>query len=307
MNIQKTFFMILRKASTFLAEKGFFNILPDEVYLKMRYKLCIGKKLDLDNPRTFNEKLQWLKINNRKNDYVTMVDKVLAKEFVGNIIGEKYIIPTIGCWNRAEEIDFDKLPNQFVLKCNHDSGGIVICKDKSLFNKQKAIKKLNKALKRTPYFVTREWPYKNVQRKILAEPYIEDNITRDLRDYKFFAFNGEVKAMFIASERQNKNISTKFDFFDSDFNFLPIINGHPNSEIKPKKPCKFDEMKEMAEKLSIGLPHIRIDFYEANGNVYFGELTFFHYGGMVPFEPQEWDEVFGAWIDLSLLSGGENC
>lgn len=291
---------VLRKINTFLAIKGFFDFLPDSVFLKMRYRLCMGHPLNLDKPKTFTEKIQWLKIHNRKHEQTLMVDKVLAKKYVASKIGEEYIVPTIGVWESADEINFDELPDQFVLKCNHDSGGVVICKDKGELNKTAAVNKLNRAMKRNSYRAAREWPYKNVERRILAEQYLEDEQSGELKDYKFFAFNGEVKALFIASDRQNPAEETKFDFFDSEFNHLPIINGHPNSCHLPAKPQNFDLMKTLAGRLSQGFPQLRVDFYEVNDRVYFGELTFSHYGGFVPFYPQEWDEVFGEWISIDV-------
>lgn len=293
--------VILRKMNTFLSVKGFFVFLSDACFLKMRYRLSTGKKLNLSDPKTFNEKIQWLKIHNKNPQYTQMVDKVLVKEYVASVIGEEYIIPTLGVWDDPRDIDFNTLPNQFVLKCNHDSGGNVICKNKANLDLQKVIKKLIKTQKRNAYNAGREWPYKNVKRKILAEAYLEDAETQELRDYKFFCFNGEAKLLFIASDRQNKGVETKFDFFDMDFVHLPIINGHPNADEPPKKPENFALMQELAGKLSEGIAHVRVDFYEVNGKVYFGELTFFHWGGFMPFEPEAWDETLGGWIDLSLV------
>ena len=293
--------VILRKINTFLSVKGFFVFLSDEAFLKMRYRLSTGKKLDLSNPKTFNEKIQWLKIHNKNPEYTPMVDKVLVKEYVASVIGEEYVVPTIGVWDDPYDIDFDALPNQFVLKCNHDSGGNVICHNKADLDTQNVLKKLRKTQKRSAYNSGREWPYKNVKRKILAETYLEDAQTQELRDYKFFCFNGEAKLLFIASDRQTKGVETKFDFFDMNFVHLPIINGHPNSDEPPKKPENFALMQELACKLSKGIPHVRVDFYEVNGKVYFGELTFFHWGGFMPFEPEAWDEILGGWIDLSLV------
>ena len=273
------------------------HLIPDGVYLKLRYKMRMGKKLNLKRPETYNEKLNWLKLNDRRPEYVRMVDKYEVKKYVADKIGEQYIIPTLGVWNSFDEIDFASLPDQFVLKCTHDSGGLAICKDKSTFNIDAAKVKIEKSLKENYYWHTREWPYKNVQPRIIAEKYMEDELTKELRDYKFFAFDGKVKALFIASERYAAD-ETKFDFFDENFNHLPFTNGHPNAEITPAKPENFDEMKTLAEKLSVGIPQVRVDFYEVNGKTYFGELTFAHWGGMTPFKPEEWDYVFGSWIDL---------
>lgn len=287
-----------------LCSKGFFNWMSDEMYLKMRYKKKLGRKLDLDNPHTYNEKLQWLKLHDRRPEYTMMVDKYEAKKYVADRIGEQYIIPTLGVWNSFDEIDFDTLPNQFVLKCTHDSGGLVICKDKKVFDRDAARKKINKSLANNYYLHGREWPYKNVKHRIIAETYMEDTQTQELRDYKFFTFDGVAKALFIATERQTQGEETKFDFFDMDFQHLDFTNGHPNAGVKPEKPQNFNEMKRLAEILSEGIPHLRVDFYEVNGRTYFGELTFSHWSGMTPFEPEKWDEIFGNWIKLPDDLGG---
>lgn len=281
-----------------LAIIGFYRWMPDKMFLKLDYKKCMKKKLNLDNPQTYNEKLQWLKLYDRNPLYTTMVDKQEVKKYVAGIIGEQYIIPTIEVWDEFEEIDFDDLPDQFVLKCTHDSGGLAICKDKATFNKEKACAAIKKSQRQNYFWNRREWPYKNVKPRIIAEQYMEDAETAELRDYKFFTFNGECKLLFVASERQSENAETKFDFFDMDYNHLDFRNGHPNAEKWPAKPKCFDEMRELAEKLSKDIPHVRVDFYEVNGKVYFGELTFFHWSGMVPFEPEEWDKTLGDWIVL---------
>lgn len=274
------------------------HIIPDALYLKLRYYSRFHKKLNLKNPRTFSEKIQWLKLYDRRPEYSKMVDKCEVKKYVADIIGEEYIIPTLNVWNSFDEIDFDTLPNQFVLKCTHDSGGLVICTDKATFDKEAARKKIEASIKAKYFYHTREWSYKNVKPRIIAEQYMEDDSTKDLRDYKFFAFDGDVKMLFIATERQEKDSETKFDFFDSDFNHLDFINGHPNAKVTPAKPQNFELMKELASKLSKGIPHVRVDFYEVNGKVYFGELTFCHWSGLMPFEPDEWDEKLGDWIKL---------
>lgn len=283
---------------SYLTELGLTKWMSDKAFIKKQFKYTMGYPLNLDAPKTYNEKLQWLKLYDRKPIYTTMVDKFAVKQFVSGIIGSQYLIPTIGVWDRADDIDFNSLPNQFVLKCTHDSGGLVICKDKKKLDKDKAIKKLNSCLKRQYFYIHREWPYKNVKPRIIAEQYMEDTHTHELRDYKFFCFDGEVKALFIASERQNSASETRFDFFDADFTHLPIKNGHPNADILPDKPVCFEEMKKLAQMLSAGIPHVRVDFYEVNGKVYFGELTFSHWSGFVPFSPKKWDDIFGEWIKL---------
>lgn len=285
---------ILRKVARFL---------PDKTYIKIKSFMKFRKKIDLKTPKTFNEKLQWLKLYDRKPIYTTMVDKYEAKKYVAERIGEKYIIPTLGVYERFEEIDFDKLPNQFVLKCTHDSGGLVICRDKSKFNKEAAKTKIEKSLKSNYFWSGREWPYKNVKPRIIAEKYMEDS-SGELPDYKFFSFDGFTRAMFIATERFNECEETKFDFYDMEFKHLPFTNGHPNSPKEIKRPQSFEKMMELANELSKGIPQLRVDFYDIDGKVYFGELTFSHWSGMMPFDPEEWDAKFGEWIKLPELSGG---
>ena len=281
-----------------LRQRSLLNWLPDIIFLKMMYRFSMGKKLNLKDPKTFNEKIQWLKLYDRREAYSEMVDKYLVKFYVEKIIGKEYIIPTYGVWDNFEEIDFDMLPNQFVLKCTHDSGGLVVCKNKDELNFAEARKKINRCLKTKYFYSGREWPYKNVKPRIIAEQYMEDCETGELRDYKFFCFNGCVKLLFVASDRQNKDVETKFDFFDAEFNHLDLKNGHPNSVNQIKKPVNFDLMKQLASQLSAGIPHLRVDFYEVNGKVYFGELTFSHWSGMVPFDPPQWDYKLGSYIEL---------
>ena len=280
----------LRKASRLLADK---------IYLALKYKKNVGKWPNFKNPVTFNEKLQWLKLHDKNPEYVKMVDKHEAKKYVASIIGEEYIIPEYGVWDRFEDIDFDALPEQFVLKTTHDCAGVVICRDKSTFDYESAKKFLNKHLANNYFYEGREWPYKNVKPRIIAEKFMEDKLTNELRDYKIFTFGGEPKILFVATERQSKTDETKFDFFDMDYNHLDIRNGHPNAAILPQKPECFEEMKVLAEKLSQNIPHLRVDFYVVDGKIYFGELTFSHWSGFVKFEPRKWDETLGDWINLT--------
>ena len=298
MNIKK-FIKNPYKIFNVLATKQFFHWLKDETYVKLAYRASIGKKLSLNNPQTFNEKLQWLKLYDRKSEYTMMADKYLVRKYIAEKLGEEYLIPLLGAWDSPEEIDFDALPNQFVLKCNHNSGlGMCICKDKSKLDIKKVKAELRKGLKQNYFSTGREWPYKNVKPRIIAEQYMEDRKTFELRDYKFFCFDGEVKLMFVASERQSGK-EVKFDFYDVDFNHLPFKQGHPNSSKKIDKPEGFAKMIELSCKLSKNIPHVRVDFYEVNGKIYFGELTFSHFCGFVQFEPEEWDYTLGNWIDLN--------
>ena len=224
---------------------SFFSFMPDDIYLKLMYRIRMGKKLNLDNPQTFNEKLQWLKLYDRKDIYTKMVDKYEVKRYVAEKIGEEYVIPTLGVWERFDDIDFDKLPNRFVLKCTHDSGGLIICRDKKTLDLSKARKKIEQSLKTNFYWVGREWPYKNVKPRIIAEKYMEDETDHELRDYKFFAFDGVAKALFIATDRGNESVDSKFDFFDAEFRHLDFTKGHPNAKVPPHKPEKFQEMKKL--------------------------------------------------------------
>ena len=272
--------------------------MSDKWYLKSLWKRTFGYELDLEHPKTFNEKLQWLKLYDRKPEYTLMVDKCRAKQWVADKIGEQCIIPTLAVYNSVDEIDLDKLPDQFVLKCNHDSGNVVICKDKSSFDLQDAKEKLAASLKNDYYLKWREWPYKDVKRCVFAEEYLKGLLDTGVADYKFFCFDGVVKAMFVATERFSEEV--KFDFFDPDFNHLDLYQIHPMSGRKIQKPTRFDEMKESAAVLSKGIPHVRVDMYEVGGRVYCGEMTFYHHAGFEPFHPQKWDAVFGAWLRLPI-------
>lgn len=311
MSIKSKVFEVAEKHSSLMkiykslsrAQANMRKDMSDEEYLRLRYRQAFGKELNLNNPQTFNEKIQWLKLHDRKPIYTTMVDKYLAKEYIAERVGAEYIIPTLGRWDRFEDIDFDQLPDRFVLKCNHDCGSVFICKDKKTFDFAGVGKKISAALKENYYLATREWPYKDVKPCILAEEYMEDSATHELRDYKFFCFDGVVRALFIASDRQAEGEDTKFDFFDADFNHLSFSNGHPNANPMPEKPKAFETMKRLAAILSRGIPLLRVDFYEVDGRPYVGELTFSHWNGMVPFTPEEWDYKFGEWITLPKIIG----
>lgn len=288
----------------FLDHRGVFDQMDDEKYLKLKYRRRMGKELNLDNPQTFNEKLQWLKLHDRNPLYTSLVDKASVKSIVAGIIGSQYIIPTIGEWDRFEDILWEELPDQFVLKCTHDSGGNVICKDKNSFNIENAQKILAGSLKRNFYYLGREWPYKDVKPRIIAEPYLEDS-TGSLNDYKIYVFNGKAKALLIATDRQKTGADVKFDFFDHNGQHLPFRWGHENAIPTPKLPADFNRMKDMAELLGKEFSAVRIDFYDVDGNIYFGEITFFPSCGWTPFEPEEWDYTFGSWLKLPLHSTNE--
>ena len=283
------------------ANFGKYDEMPDEEYLKRRYKSLLRKELDLDNPVSYNEKLQWLKLHDRNPLYTTMVDKSAAKDYVAEKIGKEYIIPTLGVWDRFDDIDFTILPNQFVLKCTHDSGGLVICKDKSTLDIVSAKKRIEKSLKRDYYLRGREWPYKNVPKRIIAEKYMEDD-SGGLRDYKFYTFNGKTRLLMINTDR---GTATKADYFDENFNRLDFRWGYPNSNRVIQKPKNFELMKELAERLAEDLLHVRVDFYECGGKVYFGELTFYDGDGFSAFDPAEWDLKLGEYLKLPIPEGNE--
>ena len=281
--------------------------IPDETYLRIIYWLNLKEPLNLDNPKKYTEKLQWLKLNYRHHQLTSLVDKLEVKKIVANIIGEEYVIPTLGSWSSVEEIEWDKLPNQFVLKTNHDSGnfGVVICKDKKTFDKKKAMRRLNQSLRRNSYLLGREWPYKNVKRRIFAEKYIENTSMGDLIDYKFYCFNGAAKFLCICSGRTNSKNAVDCDFYDMEFTHIDMTQPpHENSICHIDKPRYFEKMKLLLAKLSSIIvdgniiPHVRIDLYETNEKIYFGEYTFFDSGGLAPFTPERWNYIYGELIKL---------
>lgn len=276
------------------------KVWPDRLYLSLRFKHEMGYKLNLKNPRSFSEKLQWLKINNRKPEYTLMVDKYAVKDYVANKIGEEYIIPTIGVWNSPKDIDWNSLPNQFVLKTTHGGGcgGVVVCKDKTTLDKHNAIAKLTRSLNSDIFWNYREWPYKNVPKRIIAEQYMTDGKNNDLPDYKFFCFNGEPKYCQVIRDRHTKET---IDFYDMKWNHMPFVGLNPvaaNGHNPVSKPKHLDKMIEICQKLSVDIPFSRIDLYVIKDKEYFGEITFFPASGMGTFTPDEWNYRLGNLINL---------
>lgn len=278
--------------------------LPDKPYLQLRYRLNMGRCVNWSNPTFYQEKLQWLKVFNREDRFTRMVDKISAKEYAASMIGDKYIIPTLGVWNNFDEIDFDQLPNQFVLKTNNGGGntGVIVCKDKSTLDKAKAKQCLEASLKSSIYKTYREWPYKNVEPKIFAEAFMEDDSEFNkggLSDYKFTCFNGTADNVMVCCDRQSGE--TKFYFFDRNWNLLPLNKRGRETDpsFKLPKPDCMDEMFEIAGKLSEGIPFLRVDLYYINGRPYFGETTFFPASGFDPNILPETEILFGKKIILS--------
>ena len=280
-----------------LAARGFYNWMPDRKFLEKKFLLSTGKKLDLDNPKTYNEKLQWLKLHDRRPEYTTMVDKYAVRGYIKDKIGEEYLIPLVGGpWKSFDEIDFNALPDQFVLKCTHNSGGLVICRDKRKLDMEAIRQKLTRSLNRNYYLSGREWPYKDVPPQIIAEKYMQDGEFEVLPVYKFFCFDGKPKL--IQAIQNDKQPNESIDYFDTEWNRLELRQNFPNSETPYAKPEQLGEMLKLVEKLSSGMKHIRVDVYVINGKVMFSELTFYSDGGFAEFHPAQWDEKLGNWLEI---------
>lgn len=304
--IKKLINLVISKKARFdfIVNRGGYRSMPDEVFLKRKFELTMGYPLDLENPQTLNEKLQWLKLYDRRPEYTTMVDKYAAKKWVADRIGEQYIIPTLGVWEHFDEIDFDKLPEQFVLKCTHDSGGLVIVKDKSSLNKQAAKKKIEKCLKRNYYYAGREWPYKNVPPRIIAEPYLFQNNEQRAVDYKIYTYGGKtIYFMYSKGEAEHNVRNHKFDVnmvsIDHLFKKVPAINV---TDIV--LPTNMPDMLVLAEILAKGTQHLRVDMYNVDGKIYIGELTFYSGSGYINIESKEYARYLASLIDLSAVTEG---
>lgn len=279
------------------ADMGMYKNMDDAAYLKKKFECKMGMPLNLENPKTFNEKLQWLKLNDRDPSHTMMVDKYEVKEYVAATLGREYIIPTLGVWDKFEDIDFDKLPDQFVLKCTHDSGGLVIVRDKAKLDVEAARKKINKCLKKNYFYVGREWPYKDVKPRIIAEKLMVDDSGTGLRDYKVLCFEGEPK---LIEYHLGRFTSERYqDFYDTQWNKTDIVQvGEKISPFNTPKPELLDQMMEKTCTLAKGLHHVRIDWYISGGQLYFGEITFFDASGFDAFEDIKNDELLGSWITV---------
>lgn len=282
--------------------KGWLKGVSDENYLKWKFKRMHGKELNINNPKTYNEKLQWLKLYDRNPEYTRLVDKYEVRQFVKKTIGEEYLIPLYGTWNDFDDIDFSKLPNQFVLKTTNDSGGVVICKDKKNFNKKKARTKIVKSMKTNYYYSGREWPYKNVKARIICEKLLIQNDGAELRDYRIFCFNGEPKLITVDFSITNKK-KTRRNLYDLNWKLLNSEITYPRElKIKVDKPEDLENMIELSKRLSSLIPHARVDFYYIDGKIFFGEITFYHQSGWGIIKPAEFEMTMGDWIKLPKVS-----
>ena len=283
------------------SRKGWLNWMSDEAYLKLVYRIKMGKRLNLKSPRSFNEKVQWLKLYDRKPLYTELVDKYEVRKHIDQTIGKGYLIPLLGVWERFEEIDFDQLPQQFVLKCTHDSGSVIVCRDKQKLNKEAAKLRLTRCLKQNGYRFGREWPYKNVKPRIIAEAFMDDeNAGSGLTDYKFFCFNGEPRMIYVSCGLEN-HATAKISFYDLQGNDMPFHRSDYEPLGEPVKlPANFGEMTRIAGVLAkmVNCPFVRVDLYSIRGTICFSEITFSPCSGLLPFEPAEYDEKLGEWIEL---------
>jgi len=300
MKIEKVIKFIIKKNNSLVLRimQQFPKLFSDRFFLERKFKYIMDRSLNLDIPKTFNEKIQWLKLYYHNPILTSLVDKVEVKDYVAKKIGDKYIIPTLGVWDSFDKIDFDKLANQFVLKTNHDFGGIIICKEKENFDYQSAKLKLSAHLKRNFYSMEREWAYKNVKPRILAEEYLGILGDDDVKDYKFYCFNGEPKILLVSSGRQNKTEEMKWNFYDVEFNLLRFTKSNKSNDYSVEKPKNFELMLELSKALSENFPFVRTDFYNISGEIYFGELTFYPGAGYGKFEPEEWDYKLGSYLSL---------
>ena len=279
-----------------LGPSQIFNWMPDKMYCSLAFRGEMGYRLDLNAPKTFNEKLQWLKLYDRRSEYTDMVDKLSAKTIVGKTIGFEHIVKTYGIWDRADKIQFESLPDRFVLKCNHDQGSVVLVSDKSTLDTDETIKKLNMKLRKNLFYETREYPYKNIIPKVFAEEYLEN----DIIDYKFYCFNGEPKFLY-CGQGLTEDHSLKIDFYDLNWNLMPFYRTDYHRLGQIEKPKKLSEMIGIARKLSKGVPFVRIDLFEVDGKVYFSEFTLCPASGYMPFVPKEYDRIVGDWLELPVI------
>ena len=283
----------------YLCILGFYDHMSDEKFIRMKYKRLMHKELNLDNPQTYNEKLQWLKLYDRNPLYTKLVDKYEVKKYVSDRIGEEHVVPIFGVYDNVDEIRLEDLPNQFVLKCTHDSGGFVICKDKESFDFESAKRLLAKRMKRNFYKFSREWPYKDVKPRIIAEKFMDSLGKPESIEYKLTCFGGKADLITVCGGIAHSAFDKRTnDFYDRDFNHLPFYVFYKNPPKALPVPKEIDKIIEFSEKLSEGIPEVRVDWYIHDGVIYFGEMTFFTWGGFCVFTPEEWNRTLGDWIIL---------
>ena len=286
-----------REGLELFVRNSFGKFLPDELYIQLICRIRNGYGLNLRSPQTFTEKLNYLKLHDRNSIYHTMVDKYEAKKYVADIIGEKYVVKCHGVWNKFEEIDIDELPNKFVLKSTHDSSGVIICKDRNTFDVKAAREHFKRSLSNTNYQHLREWVYKDLKPRIIADELLDEGTGLELHDYKFWCFGGEPKVMYCTNKAQD----IYENFYDMDFKPLSISHGFRRMKPEFTKPAEFELMKQLAAQLSKNIPFVRVDFFDVNGRVYFGEYTFYDWGGMKPVSDSSWEMKLGDYIKLSNL------
>lgn len=280
------------------AAKGWLNWVPDSLYLKVLYRVIMGRKLNLKNPKEYNEKLQWLKLNDRKPEYSTMVDKYEVRGYIEDLLGDKYLIPCLGIYDSVDDIDIDALPDRFVLKCTHDSGSVEICKDKSSFDIEGARHRLSQAMKRNYYATYREWPYKYVKPRIIAEGYLEGD-GGDLKDYKVMCFNGEAKIIEVHENRFVEGKVHTQTFYDREWSIVPLTQVETVTVDGPsERPRQLEEILRLSELLAKNMYHARIDWYIEGDKIYFGEITFFDGSGFESFSTPEMERMLGDMINL---------
>lgn len=300
--IRKRFLMLFtnpKRVVNRLLNRGLLDWMPDKPYLELRYRIEFGRKLDLKHPRLFSEKLQWLKLYDRNPLYTKLADKYEVREWVAERIGASCLIPLLGVWERPEDVDYSRLPAAFVLKCTHDSGGVEICRDQAVWNRAQAEQRLRKHFARKFYYMLREWPYKNIKPRIIAEQYLSDDSGEGLRDYKFYCFSGQPRLCQVIGNRDTRET---IDFFDMDWQHLPFsgmrMPACPNDAVQPACPEHFGRMNELAQTLAKDLPFVRVDLYSIRGSIYFGEMTFYPYSGFGRFSPDEWNTIIGDMLTL---------
>lgn len=276
-------------------------MLSDRRFVELVWELKYGSRLDLDNPKTFNEKIQWLKVFDRRKDYFMMADKIEAKKYVAQIIGREHIIPTIAVYDRVQDIIWEDLPQQFVVKCSHNSGGLAVCRNKELLDKKETVERLSACLKKNYFYQSGEWCYKGIKPRILCEQLMEDDSQREsLIDYKFFCFGGQPEFVYISYGLEDHSTAS-ISFVDIDGERAPFHRADYKEVADPLPiPASFEEMKHIAARIAkaVNNAFVRVDLYEINGNIYFSELTFYPNGGYIPFVPAEWDNKLGELLQL---------